>query len=173
MLHTVRTGETAFDHAHGTGLFEYLASHPDVGAAFNAGMLGNSPDHARLVAGTYDFSKMNVVVDVGGGRGRLLATISKHVDRSTRDRCLLSIQFHSIVGLGLGADVPTRYIEIARGSGGRGSRKRGEESPGSMERRCRVMPGGGDPRESATESNPPRFGAARSKGWGKSPPRFR
>ena len=51
MLHTVRTGETAFDHAHGTGLFEYLASHPDVGAAFNAGMLGNSPDHARLVAG--------------------------------------------------------------------------------------------------------------------------
>ena len=27
----------------------------------------------------------------------------------------------------------------------------GEESPGSTERRCRVMPGGGDPRESATE----------------------
>ncbi len=49
----------------------------------------------------------------------------------------------------------------------------GEESPGSTERRCRLMAGGGDPRESATESNPPGFGPARSKGWGKSPPRFR
>ncbi len=31
----------------------------------------------------------------------------------------------------------------------------GEESPGSTETRCRVTPGGGDPRESATESRPP------------------
>ena len=31
----------------------------------------------------------------------------------------------------------------------------GEESPGSTETRCRVTPGGGDPRESATESSPP------------------
>ena len=30
----------------------------------------------------------------------------------------------------------------------------GEESPGSMETRCRVTPGGGDPRESATEKIP-------------------
>jgi N-acetyl-anhydromuramyl-L-alanine amidase AmpD len=29
-----------------------------------------------------------------------------------------------------------------------------EESPGSTETRCRVTPGGGDPRESATESKP-------------------
>ena len=33
----------------------------------------------------------------------------------------------------------------------------GEESPGSTERRCRLMAGGGDPRESATESRPPRL----------------
>ena len=38
----------------------------------------------------------------------------------------------------------------------------GEESPGSMDERCRVMPGGGDPRESATENEPPAFG--RGKG---------
>src|SRR5690606_15487520 len=47
----------------------------------------------------------------------------------------------------------------------------GEESPGSMETRCRLTAGGGDPRESATESKPPRFSVARVKGWGKSPPR--
>src|SRR3954453_7358696 len=35
------------------------------------------------------------------------------------------------------------------------------------------MAGGGDPRESATEKSPPHFGAARSKGCGKSAPRCR
>ena len=46
-----------------------------------------------------------------------------------------------------------------------------EESPDSMERRCRVTPGRGDPTESATENRPPPPGAARVKRWGKSPPR--
>ena len=30
-----------------------------------------------------------------------------------------------------------------------------EESPGSAKTRCQVMPGGGDPRDSATENKPP------------------
>ena len=55
---------------------------------------------------------------------------------------------------------------------------RGEESPGSTEVRCRVTPGGGDPRESATESTPPAClrhagRAARVKRCGKSAPRRR
>ena len=52
----------------------------------------------------------------------------------------------------------------------------GEESPGSTEKRCRVTPGGGDPRESATEIKPlaPSQGrAARVKRCGKSAPRDR
>jgi hypothetical protein len=48
---------------------------------------------------------------------------------------------------------------------------RGEESPGSTEKRCRITSGGGDPRESATERIPPAFAQVRVKGWGKSPPR--
>jgi hypothetical protein len=75
LLHTVRTGETAFDHVHGTGIFDYLAGHPEVATLFNAGMAGNSPAHARLVAASYDFSGMRMVIDVGAGRGRLLSTI--------------------------------------------------------------------------------------------------
>src|SRR5246127_5395320 len=55
---------------------------------------------------------------------------------------------------------------------------RGEESPGSTEVRCRVTPGGGDPRESATESTPPARlrhagRVARVKRCGKSAPRRR
>ena len=56
----------------------------------------------------------------------------------------------------------------------------GEESPGSMELRCRVTPGGGSLasgrrpfRDSATERTPPAFGRVRSKGCGKSAPRAR
>jgi len=75
MLHAVRTGETAFDHAHGTSLFEFLSTHPEEADLFNKGMAGNSPAHATLVASSYDFSEVGTVVDVAGGRGRLLATI--------------------------------------------------------------------------------------------------
>jgi hypothetical protein len=58
---------------------------------------------------------------------------------------------------------------------------RREESPGSTEARCRVTPGGGDPRESATENIPPSpcrpipgiAWAARVKWCGKSAPRRR
>jgi hypothetical protein len=75
LLQTVRTGRTAFELAHGVGLFEFLAQHPVEADLFNKGMAGNSPAHARLVASSYDFSQLRMVVDVAGGRGRLLATI--------------------------------------------------------------------------------------------------
>jgi O-methyltransferase/methyltransferase family protein len=75
LLHSVRTGETAFNHVHGKGLFDYLAQNPEVSALFNQGMLGNSPAHAQLIARNYDFAGMKTVIDVGGGRGRLIAEI--------------------------------------------------------------------------------------------------
>src|SRR5579871_2402697 len=75
LLHTVRTGQTAFERAHGMGLFEFLSRHPEEADLFNKGMAGNSPAHARVVAAACDFSQARVVVDVAGGRGRLLATI--------------------------------------------------------------------------------------------------
>src|ERR1700756_1529471 len=37
----------------------------------------------------------------------------------------------------------------------RAERPLGEESPGSIDMRCRITSGGGNPRESATESEPP------------------
>ena len=49
-----------------------------------------------------------------------------------------------------------------------------EESPGSMETRRRITSARRKPRESATESRPPRTcSGVRGKGWGKSPPRGR
>ena len=66
------------------------------------------------------------------------------------------------------------------GRSGRHRKVAGEESPGSMDIRCRLTTGGREPRESATESRPPRptpqleaRGAVRVKGCGKSAPRLR
>ena len=47
----------------------------------------------------------------------------------------------------------------------------GEESPGSIGKRCRITSGEGNLRESATESKPPLLGEVRVKGCGKSAPR--
>src|SRR3569833_19875 len=54
----------------------------------------------------------------------------------------------------------------------------GEESPGSIDKRCRITPGGGHPRDRATENEPPAstrkgFGVVRVKRCGKSAPRVR
>src|SRR5712672_216777 len=57
-----------------------------------------------------------------------------------------------------------------------GRKAAGEESPGSIDIRCRITSGGGDPRDSATENEPlptRKGGAARVKRCGKSAPRVR
>jgi len=41
------------------------------------------------------------------------------------------------------------------GRSGKDRKVAGEESPGSIDIRCRITPGVGDPRESATENEPP------------------
>lgn len=46
------------------------------------------------------------------------------------------------------------------GRSGKCRKAAGEESPGSIDIRCRITSGGGDPRESATENEPPAFAAS-------------
>jgi SAM-dependent methyltransferase len=75
LLHSVRTGETASRHAHGMGLFEYFAQHPEEGAAFDAAMTGISQRQAAAVLAVCDFGRFGRVVDVGGGQGAFLAAI--------------------------------------------------------------------------------------------------
>ncbi len=75
ILDTVRTGRPGFDAAHGTTLFEWLDRHPDAAAAFDSAMSERTAAFAPSVAGGYDFSDVRSVVDIGGGRGTLLAEI--------------------------------------------------------------------------------------------------
>jgi hypothetical protein len=74
LLHTVRTGETAFDHLYGMGQFDYLAQHPDASALFHRTMAGTFAAVDDPFEGC-DLRDRHVVVDIGGGQGVLLAAV--------------------------------------------------------------------------------------------------
>ncbi len=75
LYETVLTGESAFDRVHGTKVFDYLAEHPEDAAIFDAAMTSISTNESVSIAKAYDFNRFNTIVDVGGGRGGLLAAI--------------------------------------------------------------------------------------------------
>ena len=78
LLHSVRTGESGFRAVHGVDVWEYRASRPNEAAAFDAAMTGLSRRVNAAVAAAHDFGRYGVIVDVGGGRGALLAGILAH-----------------------------------------------------------------------------------------------
>jgi len=77
LLHSVQTGETAFDNRFGQGVFEHPTQHPEQFEIFNNAMTSVSKFDAFVVRLSYDFSVFGTVVDVGGGHGLLLAEILK------------------------------------------------------------------------------------------------
>ena len=77
LIHSVRTGETAFDHVHGMGVFEYFRVDAEAAGIFNAAMTGGSARSSAAIVGRYDFSGFRTIVDIGGGHGFFLATILK------------------------------------------------------------------------------------------------
>jgi O-methyltransferase domain/Dimerisation domain len=77
LAYSVKTGQPAFEHIFGKGFDTYLAQHRDAAAIFQAFMNVATAEEAMAVAPVYDFSGLTTVVDVGGGRGALLAAILK------------------------------------------------------------------------------------------------
>jgi hypothetical protein len=77
LLHSVRTGETAFDATHGSDVWTYRGARPEWNAVFNDAMTANTTGVAAAVADAYDFSGHRRVVDVGGGQGLLLEAVLK------------------------------------------------------------------------------------------------
>jgi O-methyltransferase domain/Dimerisation domain len=75
LLHSVKTGEPAFEHVFGVEFDAYLRHDRHAADIFQAFMQVATAEEAMAVAPIYDFSGMKTVVDVGGGRGALLAAI--------------------------------------------------------------------------------------------------
>lgn len=81
LLHSVKTGQRAFDNMFGADYFTYLTDHPESEQVFNQAMTGWTNQLVGGVVDAYDFSGFETVVDVGGGYGALLAAVlQRHPD---------------------------------------------------------------------------------------------
>jgi hypothetical protein len=76
LLHSVRTGETAWDKVHGAPIFESLfTSHRELGNIFNRAMTSYSLQTIPAILAAYDFSGADKIADIAGGVGHLLGAI--------------------------------------------------------------------------------------------------
>jgi hypothetical protein len=78
IVHSVQTGRTGFEKAHGMPIFDYLSQHPEDASLFSETMIGLHGAEPPAVAAAYDFSSFKTIVDVGGATGNLLAAILTH-----------------------------------------------------------------------------------------------
>jgi hypothetical protein len=95
LLHSVRTGTTAFDHVHGRNVWEYRTGHPTEARIFDRAMAAGTEHSAEAVLDAYDFGRFTHVVDIGGGDGMFLKKILK---RHLQLRGTLFDQPHVIKG---------------------------------------------------------------------------
>jgi hypothetical protein len=75
LLYSVQTGESAFTHVFGTGVWPYRAQHPEHARLFDEAVAHVSSLHHATVLASYPFAKLTRVVDVGGGEGGLLVAL--------------------------------------------------------------------------------------------------
>jgi len=76
LLHSVRTGETAWDKVHGAPVFESLfTTHSELGTIFNRAMTSYSLQTIPAILAVYDFNGSRTVADIAGGVGHLLGAI--------------------------------------------------------------------------------------------------
>lgn len=75
LLHSLQTGNPAFDKVFGTGIFDYMGEHPRASEAFDQAMAGYTEVVAQAVLDAYDFAPFEHVIDIGGGAGAFLKKV--------------------------------------------------------------------------------------------------
>jgi 2,7-dihydroxy-5-methyl-1-naphthoate 7-O-methyltransferase len=73
LMHTVRTGEPAWEQVFGQPFWAYLDANPPISASFDATMAVDAGNAA--VADGYDWTTVRHVADIGGGTGTLIAEV--------------------------------------------------------------------------------------------------
>ena len=74
-MHSVRTGQPAFDHVFGAPVFKFYSVNQVAARVSADGLTSRSGPENAAVAAAYDFSDARTIVDVGGGQGTLLSAI--------------------------------------------------------------------------------------------------
>lgn len=75
LMHSVRTGETAFDHIFGADIWTYNATHPETARIFDEAMSALRSAQVGAEVLRYPFSPGTKLVDVGGGDGTLAIAV--------------------------------------------------------------------------------------------------
>ena len=79
LLHSVRTGQTGFEHRFGRPLFDYLGDHPEQAAMFDRAMVAIHGRETAAVLDAYDFTPFRNLIDLGGGNGsQLIEMLERH-----------------------------------------------------------------------------------------------
>lgn len=77
MLHSARTGGTAWKETHGVEVFDWFAKNSEASEIFNGCMSELSAGAAPPIVAGYDFSGIDTLADIAGGHGFLLSQILK------------------------------------------------------------------------------------------------
>src|SRR5690349_2199493 len=75
LMHSVKTGEIAFDNFFGADVWKYFQQNPEDAAVFNNSMSAVTAHTNEAITSLYDFSQFGTIVDVGGGHGGLITSI--------------------------------------------------------------------------------------------------
>lgn len=75
LLHTIQTGEPAFDNVYKMPYFPYLEQHPLLAHNFQRIMAVNVHERMAALLESYNFSSYKNMIDIGGGQGKLLFAI--------------------------------------------------------------------------------------------------
>ena len=75
LVDAVHHGRAIFDDTFGVSLWDKLSADHSAGAVFDSGMASYSRPEEGAFLDTYELDRIGSVVDVGGGRGGLLAEI--------------------------------------------------------------------------------------------------
>ncbi len=74
-LDSVKTGSTAFNKAYGMSLCDWLERNPEAAEVLNQANAIKAGNSHQAIVDVYDFSDINILTDVGGGLGVLMAEI--------------------------------------------------------------------------------------------------
>lgn len=80
MKYCLETGKPSFDHIFGKGYFDFLGDNALLANQFDEGMKNLSEGENARIAHSYDFTPYNVITDIGGGKGGLIAEIMDNQD---------------------------------------------------------------------------------------------
>jgi SAM-dependent methyltransferase len=75
LLHAVKHGGTAFEHAYRKPHFTYLTSNPEAATTYYDALSDATAQSAEAVAGVYRFARDSTVIDLAGGLGQLIRAV--------------------------------------------------------------------------------------------------